>query len=72
MPHPKNKTRYKVLDRIAADPRVKEIWEEGSDGIWCSLAPGYNHEGCSGLHEWGAKKFVEHFRNAIIEEGDPY
>ena len=39
---PKNHSGFKTLNKIAADPRVEEIWEEGSDGIWVSLVEGWN------------------------------
>jgi hypothetical protein len=67
-----NKTRYKSLDRIAADPRVREIWsEEGmGDGLWISLADGWNKDGASVVHEWSAKDLREAFRH--IAEGPTY
>lgn len=46
----KNKTGIKALDKLAADPRVKEIWDEGDDGLWIQLVPGFNAEGVSGIH----------------------
>lgn len=52
VPHPKNRSGYRKLDRVAADPRVKEIWsEEGSrDGIWIQLMPGFDFEGVHCIH----------------------
>jgi len=67
--HPKNKTRYKVLDKLAADPRVEEIWDEGPDGLWVSLVDGYNWEGCSTLHEWNVADLVARMKE--VEKGDP-
>lgn len=69
MSHPKNRTRFRSLDRIAADPRVQEIWDEGEDGIWISLASGYNWEGCSTVHEWTVKDLIESFR--LVEPNEP-
>jgi len=68
--HPQNKTGRASLDRVAADPRVKEVWEEGSDGYWASLKEGFNAEGCISLHEWTCKDLI----NALhrIEEGPGY
>lgn len=71
MAHPKNKTKYKVLDKIAADPRVKEIWDEGEDGLWLSLEKGYNNEGASQIHEWSVKDLINAFKYQV-EEGDTY
>lgn len=70
--NPKNRTKYRSLDRVAADPRVREIWsEEGSeDGLWISLAPGYNWEGAGCVHEWSVKDLLASFR--IVSEGEPY
>ena len=82
--HPKNQTRYASLDRIAADPRIERIWDEGPNGIWADLAPGYNVEGIGSLH--GNVPFSdirpgEERRSALqnflleyklIEKGDPY
>lgn len=70
--HPNNKTRYKSLDRIAADPRVREIWsEEGmGDGLWIDLADGWNWAGCSCVHEWSVTELIRSFRT--IERGKTY
>jgi hypothetical protein len=57
--HPRNKTRYKTLDKVASDPRVVEVWDEGEDGLWVELAEGFNHEGTSGLHEYTCKDLIE-------------
>jgi hypothetical protein len=70
--HPKNKTTYKTLNKIAADPRVLEIWEEdGGDGIWISLVEGYNCEGASCVHEWTVKALINNF-NCLVEKGPTY
>lgn len=68
--HPKNRTQYASLDRIAADPRVEQIHDEDTDGIWISLAPGYNWEGASSVHEWNVKDLISAFK--AVEEGDSY
>ncbi len=70
--HPKNKTRYKTLDKLAADPRVKEVWSEeyAGDGIWASLVPGYNLDGCSCVHEWSAGDLVRSF--GLVTTGATY
>ena len=44
-----NKTGFKTFDKLARDPRIVEIWNEGNDGIWVDLAPGFNLYGCGVL-----------------------
>lgn len=70
--NPKNKTRYKSLDRIASDPRVIEIWDESEDGhgLWLKLADGWNCEGGSLIHRWTVREMIEHFR-WFVTEGEP-
>lgn len=65
-----NKTKYKMLDKLAADPRVVDIWDEREDGIWALLAPGYNADGCSCLHEWTVKGLLASVDR--ISKGDPH
>jgi hypothetical protein len=65
-----NRTRYKSLDRMAKDPRIREIWEEGKDGLWVSLSPGYSAEGTSGLHEYTVRDLLK--ARERIEKGEPY
>ena len=60
-----NKTRYKSLDTMACDPRIIEIWDEGADGIWAQLAPGYNFDGSSCLHEWTVRALIKAWRTQI-------
>lgn len=69
--HPKNKTQYSTLNRLAKDPRVVEIWTEGEDGIWVSLAKGWNNEGCSTVHAYTPQKVIEEFE-AFVTEGPTY
>ncbi len=70
MSHPKNHTRYKTLDRVAADPRILKVWDEGDDGVWASLVQGYNYEGCSALHGWTVHEVLDQHRD--IDEGETY
>jgi hypothetical protein len=65
--HPKNKTRYRSLDKIAADSRVVEIWDEGEDGIWVQLVDGWNWDDVSCVHEWRVRDVLRAFRG--IKEG---
>lgn len=54
-----NKTRFKTLDKLAKDPRVIEIWDEGSDGLWAQLADGFKFEGeVTCVHEWSCKDLI--------------
>jgi hypothetical protein len=68
--HLKNKTRYKTLNKLAEDPRIEEIWDEGRDGLWASLAPGYNWDGSSSIHESTAGELIEAMRG--VTRGDTY
>lgn len=65
--HPKNKTGFKSLDKIAADPRVEEVYQD-SDGIWVYLVRGYNYEDCSGLRGDTCKDLLERFRD--VRDGE--
>jgi len=69
--HPKNLTRFRTLDVVAADPRVVEVWDEGEDGIWIALARGWNAEGCSCVHAWRVSDALRDFR-ALVKPGDPW
>jgi hypothetical protein len=64
--HEKNRTRFKTLDRIAADKRCEKIYQD-SDGIWVDLAPGYNFEECSGLR--GDTVAEVHDKWRLVEDG---
>jgi len=64
--HPRNRTRYKSLDRLAADPRVIEVWDEGPDGLWVTLAPGWNWDGASSLHEWRVRDLLARLREVAM------
>jgi len=68
--HEKNRTGYRSLDAIAADPRVESIWDEGSDGIWIQLVDGYNCWGASVVHEWKVRDLIKEFHRGV-EKGDP-
>jgi len=65
-----NRTRYKTLDKLAADPRIVEIWDEQEDGIWALLADGYNADGSSCLHEWTAGELLRSVNR--ISKGPTY
>lgn len=69
-PNPCNRSGVKSLDRVARDPRVVEVWSEDEDGYWAQLAPGYNWEGCSCLHEWSARALIAAL--GAVEEGPTY
>lgn len=65
-----NKTRFKSLDAMARDPRVIEIWDEEDDGIWAQLAPGYNFDGSSCLHEWTVRALIKAWRTKITSDNE--
>lgn len=65
--HPRNQTGRKSLDKLAADPRILEVWEEGSDGYWATLAPGWNFDGCSCIHEWTVAGMYDALRNKVTK-----
>ena len=53
MPNPDRLQPMKIIDQIASDPRVQSIHDEGSDGIWVMLKPGWiwKHGDTHALHE---------------------
>jgi len=67
--HPRNLTRFKTLDAIAADPRVEKVWDEGADGVWLHLAPGWNFEGQAGVRGETVKELIALFQ--LVSCGDP-
>lgn len=69
MNHPKNKTLHKSLNRIAADPRVAEVWDEyrTGDGLWISLKPGWHCDHASVVHEWTVRDLIRSFRDNVRE-----
>jgi hypothetical protein len=56
---------------MARDPRIVEIWDEDPDGIWAQLAPGYNWDGASFLHEWTVRDLLLAWRTKI-SVGSPW
>jgi hypothetical protein len=66
-----DRSRCKTLVKLARDPRVAGISDEGENGIWIQLAPGFNAEGCSQVHADTVRDVVSDFR-AFVEAGDPY
>lgn len=76
-----NRTGKKTLDRMARDPRIEEIWmeddgwrDDGRPSYWASLAPGYNWQGCTTLHEGTVKGLYEALElvEASIPEDSTY
>ena len=41
----------KSLQALAKDRRIASVWDEGDDGYWATLKPGYQWDGVHGLHE---------------------
>lgn len=62
--HPKNDTPFKSLDKIAADPRVELVFDEGDDGIWIWLNPGSlcGDTDTHCVHEWTVRDVIRSFR----------
>lgn len=63
--HPKNKTRFKSLNPIAAHEAVESIWDEGPDGLWIGFLPGWwtgPHNQTSCAHEWNVRDLITAFR----------
>jgi hypothetical protein len=56
----------RTLTELRADPRVREVWNEGEDGWWASLAPGYCFENCSGLHENTVRELCSALRRVEV------
>jgi hypothetical protein len=67
--HDRNRTRFKTLDRIAADKRCAYVSED-SDGIWVGLSNGYNFEGQSAIRGDSVAAVVDDWRR--VEQGEPY
>ena len=58
-------TLPKGLTKLAADPRVDEIWDEGDNGYWVYLVPGWInplHETHS-IHEDTQAECLEVFKS---------
>ena len=68
--HERNLTTCKTLDRVAEDPRVTEVRDEGSDGYWVDLVRGYNFEGQCSLRGETVREVLDLMR--LVEQGDPY
>lgn len=68
--HPKNRTRYKTLNRIAANPKVQEIWDEDVNGLYIALNEGWNLDGLGCFCEYTVKKLISSF--GCVEKGEPY
>jgi hypothetical protein len=68
--HPKNRTKYKTLNRIASNPKVQEIWDEDVNGLYIALNEGWNLDGLSCF--WGStvKQLISSF--GCVEKGEPH
>ena len=55
----------KIIDKIKADPRVSEVWNEGEDGWWVGLKTGFicTHSETHAVHEWTLTKLWESFKS---------
>lgn len=54
-----------MLKQIMRDPRVKLAWDEGEDGLWFSLKPGFRLriDGTHFAHEFTIKDLCAKLRN---------
>ena len=62
MANDKNKTGKKSLDKLAADPRIVEVWDEGEDGMWAELANGWIWDEVHTLHEHTVKDLLNAYK----------
>ena len=63
MSNPKNKSRFKSLDKIAASPLVVQIYDEGEDGIWVDLTIQNPFSGTTAIHEWTVANVISEFKS---------
>ena len=56
----------KTLENLKLDPRVTDAWDEGDDGYWVSLKPGFysalDDFGIHSVHEWNTKDLLAKMR----------
>jgi hypothetical protein len=54
----------KTVDRIKADPRVSDVWNEGDDGWWVLLKGGFicGHSDAHAVHERTIKSLLAAFK----------
>lgn len=59
----KNKTRFKSLDVVNADSRVREVYQDG-DGIWLDLEYGFTADplGAHDIHEMRVRDVLSHYK----------
>ena len=62
MNHPKNQTRFKSLIKIAESPLVKQIYDEGEDGIWVDLNIVNPLTDTKSIHEWSVKQILSDWK----------
>lgn len=56
-----------IVERIRKDPRVHDVWNEGVDGWWVSLNPGYMclDSDCHAVHEWTLTALRRSFKSVV-------
>jgi hypothetical protein len=59
-----NKTRFKTLNIVNGDPRIKEVFDEGEDGIWMWLNPGFTCDprGAHDGHEYTVRDLLRAYK----------
>ncbi len=60
----KNRTGFKSLNIVNDDPRVDQVFDEGDDGIWLWLKPGWTCDarGAHDGHEWKVRDLLRVYR----------
>lgn len=53
-----SKARDKALDKVRADKRVLNAWDEGEDGLWALLKVGWQWDDVHAIHESTPKAFL--------------
>jgi len=60
-----NQQKMTIIERIKADPRTSEVWNEGEDGWWVMLKKGYicGESDTHAVHEWTLLSLLRSFRS---------
>lgn len=75
--HERNNSGRVGLNKLAADPRVLDVWRENNGpsrskvDYWADLAPGYHFEDCTSLHEYTIEKMYDAL-DCVVERGDSW
>lgn len=50
--------RLKAIATVKSDSRILDAWDEGEDGLWATLRPGWKWEDVHALHESTPRCFL--------------